>query len=154
MSYDLKSSIGYQTNLVATILKTSFTKLIQPKFGVAAEQFGTLKIINDEQKVTQTKIAELLGKDKTTVGRSIESLIKKNLLKREDCVVDKRANRVTLTSKGKKILEGANEIGYLYNEGLKQKISEEELKIYFKVINIILQESKNIELSIEKGELK
>ncbi|QOP41130.1 MarR family winged helix-turn-helix transcriptional regulator [Sulfurimonas marina] len=151
MSYSLETSIGYQTNLVATILKTSFTKLIQPRFGIAAEQFATLKIINEEQEISQTKIAELLGKDKTTVGRSIESLIKKGLLKREECYIDKRANRVSLTPEAKEILAGANKIAFQYNEGLKQKITEKELEVYFKVLNTILQESKNIELEIERG---
>ncbi|WP_304543380.1 MarR family winged helix-turn-helix transcriptional regulator [Sulfurimonas microaerophilic] len=151
MSYKLESSIGYQTNLVATILKTSFTKLIQPRFGIAAEQFATLKIINEEQDVTQTKIADLLGKDKTTVGRSIESLIKKGLLIREESVMDKRANRVFLTPEAKEILAGANKIGLQYNEALKEKISEKELEVYFKVLKTILQESKNIELNIERG---
>jgi DNA-binding MarR family transcriptional regulator len=148
VSYDLKTSIGYQTNLVATTLKTSFTKLIQPKFGVAAEQFATLKIINEDSEVTQTQIAEMLGKDKTTVGRSIDSLIKKGLLKRKGCFIDKRANRVYLTPKGEEILAGVNDIGHRYNEAIKSKLSEEEIATYFKVLNTILSESKSIEKTI------
>ncbi|WP_428738765.1 MarR family winged helix-turn-helix transcriptional regulator [Sulfurimonas sp.] len=148
MCYNLKTSIGYQTNLVATTLKTSFTKLIQPRFGVAAEQFATLKIINEDSEVTQTQIAEILGKDKTTVGRSIDSLIKKGLLKRKGCFLDKRANRVYLTPKGLEVLEGANEIGHRYNEAIKSKLSDGEIEIYFKVLNTILSQSQNIELEL------
>ncbi|MDH4943764.1 MarR family transcriptional regulator [Sulfurimonas sp. C5] len=145
MSYTLENSIGYQTNLVATMLKTSFTKLLQPRFGIAAEQFATLKIIDEDQEVTQTQMAEMLGKDKTTVGRSIESLIKKDLLKREDCSLDKRANRISLTPKAKEILEQAVPLAHKVNEAIKAKLSEEELESYFRVLDIILQESKNFE---------
>ncbi len=145
MSYTLESSLGYRTNLVATMLKTNFTKLLQPRFGIAAEQFATLKIIDDDQEVTQTQMAEMLGKDKTTVGRSIESLIKKDLLKREDCSLDKRANRISLTPKAKEILDQAIPLAHKVNEAIKAKLSEEEIETYFKVLEIILQESKNFE---------
>lgn len=154
MSYTLQSSIGYQTNLVATILKTNFTKLIQPKYGIAAEQFATLKIISEDSEATQTRIAELLGKDKTTVGRSIESLIKKGLLTREDSHLDKRANRISLTPKAQEVVAGVTEIADHLNETLKSKLSKEEIENYFKVLDKILQESKNIAqtLSVPKEE--
>lgn len=154
MSYTLDSSIGYQTNLVATTLKTSFTKLIQPRFGIAAEQFATLKIISEDTKVTQTKLAELLGKDKTTVGRSIESLVKKDLLERQGCDEDKRANLVYLTDKGREVLAAANELGHQYNEAMKSKLDKQEIEVYFKVLKTILQESKNIELSLGEKNAK
>lgn len=148
MSYTLKSSLGYQTNLAATVLKTNFTKLIQPKFGIAAEQFATLKILSDDKEVTQTQLAELLGKDKTTVGRSIESLTKKGLLRREGVQNDKRANKIVLTSQAKNILAEATPLAEKFNEAVKAKFTQEEIEIYFKVLDTILQESQNIEFII------
>ena len=149
MQYMLKNSIGYRINLVATTIKTNFTKLLQPTCGIAAEQFATLKIISEDNEVTQTRIAELIGKDKTTVGRSIDSLLKKGLLVREDIESDRRANRVFLTKKAEEILESAIPIAQKFNETVKSKLSKEELEIFFKVLDIIFQESQN--MKIKKG---
>lgn len=144
MVYMLKDSIGFRMNLVATTIKTNFTKILQKKCGIAAEQFATLKIIQEDSDVTQTRIAELLVKDKTTVGRSIESLLKKGLLEREDVENDRRANRVILTKKAKEILRTAIPISQSFNESVKSKLSKEEIETFFKVLDTILQESKNM----------
>lgn len=144
MAYMLKDSIGYRTNLIATTVKTNFTKVLQSKFGIAAEQFATLKIIDEEGTVSQTQIAELLEKDKTTVGRSIESLVKKELICIENVKNDRRANRVSLSKKGKEILNSAMPISKTFNENLKSKLSKEELETFLKVLDVIHEESKNI----------
>jgi len=144
MSYLLKYSIGYKTNLVATILKTNFTKLLQPTFGIAAEQFATLKIISEDNEVTQTQIAERLGKDKTTVGRSINSLINKGMLNKRDEKSDRRANNISLTQKGEEILKATIPIAKHFNESVKNKLTKEDIETYYKVLDIILEESKNM----------
>ncbi|MBU0631430.1 MarR family winged helix-turn-helix transcriptional regulator [bacterium] len=150
MVYMLKDSIGYRINLVATTIKTNFTKLLQAECGIAAEQYATLKIISEDNEVTQTRIAELLGKDKTTIGRSIESLLKKGLLFIEDVESDRRANRVSLTPKAEEILKSAIPMALKFNETVKSKLTKNEVEIFFKVLDIILEESKNMKRS--KGE--
>lgn len=144
MAYMLKNSIGYRLNHVATTLKTNFTKVLQPVCGVAAEQFATLKMIQEDSDVTQTRIAEQLGKDKTTIGRSIESLLKKGLITREDAEGDRRANRVFLTQKAEKLLESAIPMAQKFNETVRSKLTQEELETFLRVLDTILQESKNM----------
>lgn len=144
MPYLLKDSIGYRTNLIATAVKMNFTKVLQSKFSIAAEQFATLKIIDEEGSVTQTRIAELLEKDKTTVGRSIESLLKKELINIENVQNDRRANKVSLSVKGQVTLNNAVPISKRFNDNLKSKLNKEEIEIFFKVLDIIHEESKNI----------
>ncbi len=151
MAYVLKDSIGYRINLVATTMKTNFTKLLQPAYGVAAEQFATLKIVSEDNEVTQTQIAELLGKDKTTVGRSIDSLFKKGLLVREDLQSDKRANRISLTPQAEQILKSAIPMAQEFNEAIKNKLTENEIETFFKVLDTILENSKKVD--INKGKV-
>lgn len=144
MEYTLKNSIGYRINLVATTIKTNFTKLLRAECAIAAEQFATLKIIDEDHEVTQTRIAELLGKDKTTVGRSIESLFKKGLLYIEDVESDRRANRVSLTPKAEQILKSAVPIAHKFNESVRSKLTQNEIETFFKVLDTIFEESKNM----------
>ena len=145
MSYMLKDSIGYRTNLAATTIKTNFTKILQP-YGIAAEQFATLKIISEDNEVTQTRIAELLAKDKTTVGRSIDALLKKGLITREDVDNDRRANLISLTPKAVEILEFTVPIAKKFNEVVKSRLTQDEIESYFKVLDTILDASKNMSI--------
>jgi DNA-binding MarR family transcriptional regulator len=136
----LKDSLGYKINLTATLLKTEFTKRLKPKCGIATEQFATLQIISEDDQITQTKIAERLGKNKTTIGRSIDSLIKKGLLVKQYTQDDKRVHRISLTSQAQEILENAVPLAQNFNTFLKSKFTQEELKIFFKMLETLSEE--------------
>lgn len=146
MEYMLKDSIGYRINLVATTLKTKLTKILQTNFDIAAEQFATLKIIYEDSEVTQTYIAECLGKDKTTVGRSIESLIKKGMIHKGYEKSDRRAHKISLTQKGKDILCTALPTAKKFNDEIKSKLKTEDVETFFRVLDVLLEEGKNINL--------
>ena len=123
----LKDSIGYRASLAITTLKSRFAKLLSP-YGIAPEQFATLKIISEDNEVTQTRIAELLAKNKTTVGRSIDALVQKGLIDRQDIKNDRRANLITLTAKGENVLKLAIPIA--------QKLGETDPEYKDKLKNI------------------
>jgi DNA-binding MarR family transcriptional regulator len=144
MAYMLRDSMGFRINLVATTLKTNLTKLLQPTCGIAAEQFATLKIIDEDSEVTQTSIAECLGKDKTTVGRSIDSLIKKGMVDKRYEKADRRANKISLTQVGKDVLRTALPTAQNFNENIKSQLTEEEVETFFKVLDTMLKTSKKI----------
>lgn len=143
MTYMLKDSMGYRINLAATILRTAFTKTLQPICGIAAEQFATLKIIDENRDVTQTFIAECLKKDKTTIGRSIESLIKKGLINKRYERSDKRACNISLTQAGRDILQMALPVAEDFNKNIKNKFSKEEVEIFFTILDTILEKKEN-----------
>jgi DNA-binding MarR family transcriptional regulator len=140
MDYKLKDSLGYKINLTATLLKTEFTKQLKPKCAIAAEQFATLQIIHEDDQVTQTQIAERLGKNKTTIGRSIDSLIKKGLIVKSYTQEDKRAHKIALTPKGEEILAKAVPLAHGLNTSLKSKFAPHEIEIFFNILNTIYNE--------------
>ncbi|MEZ4694625.1 MAG: MarR family transcriptional regulator, partial [Aliarcobacter sp.] len=73
------------------------------------EQRATLEIIKYEKNVNQTMIAEILGKDKTTISRTLSTLEKKGFIKKIQ--VDKRTNHIQLTQLGEEILDkSANQV--------------------------------------------
>jgi DNA-binding MarR family transcriptional regulator len=146
----LKDSIGYRASLAATTLKSRFAKLLSPQ-GIAPEQFATLKIISEDNEVTQTRIAELLAKNKTTVGRSIDALVQKGLIDRQDIENDRRANLITLTAKGEEVLRLAIPIAQKFNETVKSKFDQKEIETFFKVLDLIIELSQDTK--IDKGNI-
>ena len=65
MSYELEKSIGFKINQTANKLNNKYNQLLQ-EYDIAPEQRATLEIIKYETDVNQTKIANILGKDKRT----------------------------------------------------------------------------------------
>ncbi|NVJ52207.1 MAG: MarR family transcriptional regulator [Campylobacteraceae bacterium] len=135
MNYALKDSIAYRLIRSSNSVVNSLNKILST-YGIAIEQRATLEIIKYEPNVNQTKIAQLLGKDKTTISRSLNSLEKKELITREsDTQNDKRSNKIKLTKKGEKILDETRPFVTNFREGLNSKITEEEHKLFFEILD-------------------
>merc|ERR1711879_581849 len=135
MNYALKDSITYRLIRSSNSIVQSLNKKLSP-YEIAVEQRATLEIIKFEPDVNQTKIAKLLGKDKTTISRSLNSLEKKGLIQRENDVInDKRSNKILLTKKGEEILEETFPKVTAFRESINEKLSEEELELFFKILN-------------------
>ncbi len=97
MSYELEKSLGFKINQTANKLNNKYNQLLQ-SFDIAPEQRATLEIIKYEADVNQTKIANILGKDKTTISRTLNTLENKNLITKSQ--INKRTNLIQLTQKG------------------------------------------------------
>lgn len=134
MNYALKNSIAYRFIRGANSVNKTLNKKLSP-YDIAIEQRATLEIIKFEENVNQTTIANLLGKDKTTISRSINSLEKKGLIKKSDTLEDKRSNKVELTSAGEKILEDTIKEVTSFRESLNEKLTKEEIAMFFKIID-------------------
>lgn len=135
MNYALKDSIAYRLIRSSNSVVNSLNKRLFP-YNITIEQRATLEIIKFEPDVNQTKIAKLLGKDKTTISRSLNSLEKKELvIKINDKENDKRSNKIKLTKKGEDVLEKTLNDVTSFRENLNTKLSEEEHKIFFKILD-------------------
>lgn len=134
MGYALKDSIAYRFIRGANSVNQTLNKKLS-SYGIAIEQRATLEIIKFEPHVNQTTIANLLGKDKTTVSRSLNSLEKKGLIKKSEISDDKRSNKVALTKEGEAILEETTQEVTSYREYLNSKLTQEEIEAFFKIID-------------------
>lgn len=72
----LENSLGFKISQTANRLNYQFVQLLS-QYEIAPEQRATLEIISKDNEVSQTKIASILGKNKTTICRSLNSLEKK-----------------------------------------------------------------------------
>lgn len=140
MSYELEKSIGFKINQTANKLNNKYNQLLQ-SFDIAPEQRATLEIIKYEVDVNQTKIANILGKDKTTISRTLNTLENKNLITKTQ--IDKRTNLIQLTQKGEDILNNTSSSVKEFRKSLTSELSEEELN---KLILLL----EKVALSVEK----
>lgn len=134
MNYALKNSIAYRLIRGANNVNKTLNRQLSP-YQIAIEQRATLEIIKFEPNANQTTISNLLGKDKTTISRSLDSLEKKGLIKKSDVLEDRRSKKVELTKEGESILEETLDTVTLYRESLNNKLTDKEIEMFFKIID-------------------
>lgn len=137
MSYFLKKSIANRLVRTSNTLLNNLNKSLSP-YKIAIEQRATLEIIKYEPDVNQITIAKLLGKDKTTISRSLVALEKKELIiKESNSLDDKRSNKIRLTEKGKKVLSETLPKVMEFRENLASKFTKEEQEVFFEMLDRI-----------------
>ena len=109
------------------------------------EEFILLNTIhNNDVDVIQKDMAYILGKDKSSILRLIDSLEDKNMVRRVVDVSDRRKNCLMVTKNGEKGLNDYVIIGSKLIQELKQGVTEEEMATFFKVVNQIRSNSEKL----------
>ncbi|MEL7001097.1 MAG: MarR family transcriptional regulator [Bacteroidota bacterium] len=100
--------------------------------------------ISSKEGTPATKIAPLMGLEARSLTRVLKNMEEKGLVYREPDPNDKRSVRIFLTSEGKKKKEVSRETVLLFNEKVREIISEDKLEVFFEVINdinLVLEEN-------------
>ncbi len=134
MSTDEKrNALGFQIYFTGMLARNNFNDFLKP-YDIFTEQYGVLCVLNEHTKLTLRQISEEMFKDKTTITRLIDSLVKKDFIKKTPSDTDRRAFNVTLTSKGALLYD---EIGLCLKEAkqiMEDKIDPKEKEITLKVL--------------------
>lgn len=101
---NIKESFGYIINFTARNMKKQLEDKIK-QYDVTTSQWSVLKILSEENNLTQADIAEKLSADRATTGAVVDKLITKNLIHRNQCEGDRRAYSICITDHGLKLAE-------------------------------------------------
>lgn len=92
-----------------------------------------------EDGLNQNELALKANKEKSTITRQIDALEKKGLVYRQSHSGDKRNKLIFLSETGKQMEKTALETAHLITENAEQGIEPEELAIFKKVIDKMIQ---------------
>jgi len=107
------------------------------------EQLGLLLIIfSSENEVIQQDLACSMGKDKSGILRTIDTLEAKELVKRVSDTSDRRKKYLMITKKGERVVAQYLEIEFEITSELQKGLTEEEMTTFYKVVNHIKANAK------------
>lgn len=108
---------------------------------ITVDQALVLQLINEE-KLTQTEIADLIFKDYASMSRIIALMIKKDFLLKETDKNDGRVSILKITKKGESALKQLVPIIDQNRKTALEGLTNEELENLKKMLNKITQNSK------------
>lgn len=95
--------------------------------------------INSKEGTPATKIAPQIGLETRSLTRMLKTMEEKGLIYKQPDLVDKRSVRIFLTEEGKKKKALSVDTIRLFNENVREVVSQNELTIFFKVFEKIQQ---------------
>lgn len=120
------TDFGFELADTTRVFRKAFNLRIE-QYGITGPQWRIIAYLMRRDSMMQVEIADEIELDKAAVGRTIERLEARGLVRREDCDKDGRARRVVLRPEavefGNKIRQEAQEF---YSEILSAVSPEEE----------------------------
>ncbi len=105
-SYDLKTSPGHLLRRAQQYAHDLYSREVGSS-GPTPRQFEVLHVVSQNKGLSQTDLVHATGIDRSTLADMIARMMKKGLLSRQRTKEDARANAVSITAAGQKMLNGA-----------------------------------------------
>ena len=103
---ELMVHLGYLLNKAALGYKARADAAVDP-LGLYGKLMGVLVVVQGQGPLTQQRLGQLVGVDRSTMVQLIDSLEAKALVERQSVATDRRSHAVAITAKGRKVLEQA-----------------------------------------------
>jgi len=105
IDFQLNQAIGMHVNRTAFLMTEEIARrFVSHGYPLSAQDFGILFRLSEQGAMTQVEIAALMNRDKTTITRRIDTLVKKKLVERNPDPNDRRYYRIGLTDVGEQAL--------------------------------------------------
>lgn len=102
----LPELIGYRLRRAQVRVFNDLLAALAP-FELTPGLFGVMVLIDSNPGLNQSRLGVAMGVDRSTVVAVIDRLQARGLVTRKPSTADRRAHRLTLTPKGKALLEAA-----------------------------------------------
>jgi DNA-binding MarR family transcriptional regulator len=99
----LASHLGYQLRIVSNAVSQTFARKVAEQ-GVTVAEWVLMRVLHDFQNLAPTPLAERMGMTKGAITKLASRLVEKALVKREANPDDKRAQTLSLTSRGRSLV--------------------------------------------------
>lgn len=109
MQQDLEFIFPIISGKVSTAInRILFRNFKRENLDITPEQWTVLAFLWKEDGVTQQRLCDATYKDKPSMTRLIDNLVKQNLVVRKSSPTDRRSNHIYITPEGRSIEERAN----------------------------------------------
>ena len=138
----IKEIAVYVNILNSRIKKCFFDKLQENGINITPEQFLVLDILWEKQSLSQQNIADIIQKDKNSVTKIIDSLEKKQLVRRVVDTKDRRINKIELTDEAIALEKITTEVAINFMNDTIKGIDNKDLDSF---VNVMRQIKNNLE---------
>ncbi len=136
--HKLEDSLGFQVNMTANAMKNRFNTFLKP-YGLTSEQYVIMKSVEENPDISPTQLAEITFKDKTTIARMIDTLVKKEMLLRIPKPDDRRAYKIAWSEKGEKMMHTILPITQDLLAKIRSQFSSDELATFLSILEQLKQ---------------
>ena len=133
----IQHSLGYLLNTSARLIKRKLDKHLK-SYNITTAQWAGLKLLSEEDNLSQAEIADKTNADRATCGAIIDKLILKGLLQKELSENDRRSYRVKILPPALAIVDEVTLLAESINTLAVEGLTDTEISVFTKCLNTII----------------
>lgn len=138
MKFIFENSIGYHINKVASLMRIGLSRGIQKEYPeITVDYWVVLNRLWQKDGMIQSELAKLSAKDNASMTRMLDGMQKKGLVERKPDENDRRAFRIYLTPKSRKLEAPLKLIAAENQEKALKNLNKEETETLKKLLKMI-----------------
>jgi MarR family transcriptional regulator for hemolysin len=145
---EIQKSLGYLLNLSARLIKRALDMELV-KYGLTTTQWGVLKLLAQENNLSQAEIAEKANGDRATFGAVIDKLIAKGLVEKKLSLKDRRSYIVTILPTALNIVNEVSILAEKVNNSALDGLSETQQDIFVDCLGRIISNMEGKKHGVE-----
>ncbi len=138
-TFQLEQAFGFHVNRVSFLMteeiEKRFTKAGLP---IVAQDFAILFRLFSGGTLSQAQIVDLMMRDKTTVTRRLDGLVKKGLIERKPNAEDRRRFDICITQQGKDTLDIAFPLARDFQKELVKDVPQQDKEVTIQTLRKIM----------------
>lgn len=142
---EIQEILGYLLNSSSRLIKRTMDNYLS-KYNITTSQWAILKLLDTNNQLTQTQIANKLLGDKATAGDIILRLCEKNYLEKSLNKNDRRAYVVSLTPQAKNAVMDIERMANDVTKKALEGLTRNDIQILYKSLNQIIDNLSKEEL--------
>ena len=132
----LPELVGYHLRMAQVTVFKDFDREFA-ELDITPAIFGVLEVLHHNKGLTQTRLANAIGLDRSSLVPLLDKLQNRNLVSREASVKDRRSNHLFLTPEGRQLLVKAGKRVKLHEQRIFGALSKTETAELIKLLTKI-----------------
>lgn len=133
-TFELRDFTPYLLNQAAEATGAGFQSIYKSKYGMLRTEWRVLFHLGCYGDMTAKDICDRAGLHKTKVSRAVSALAQKRFLERHELPQDRRHERLTLTTAGRRAFEDLVGDAQAFDAQLAARFSHDELALLKKML--------------------
>lgn len=129
----LPQLVGFQLRMTQVMVFKDFDRELSG-LDITPVIFGVLEVLRHNKGLTQTRLANAIGLDRSSLVPLLDKLQKRNLVARKASTMDRRSNHLFLTSEGEHLLATADKRVTAHEQRILAPLSKVETRQLFKLL--------------------
>ncbi|WP_078592725.1 MarR family winged helix-turn-helix transcriptional regulator [Evansella clarkii] len=138
--------VGYHLGMAAHLIQNHYNKKLA-EHGLTAAQSRVLYILNQHEKLMQAELQKRLYIQASTMNGIIDTLLKKELITKDDSKEDRRSKVISITAAGQYLEEKLSNEVYEIEESLLKGFSPEEQQLFLSWIKRMRENLQDMKIS-------